>query len=186
MLLDADLQLTYCPEMHQKAIIVDKKILYHGSLNMLSQYKSSESMLRLMKQPQIIEVLNEELQVSVMTQQKIRTMTEDEIRTLKTLPVSLHHLPALTSTCDCGSRFVPRLRKDGGSAFYGCENYSRCNHKRTINITRDHLQQIQILQNQICVQCHSSLELQLQDRAQLILLSCEHQCEEKQRIVFTR
>jgi hypothetical protein len=185
-LLDAGLQLTYRPEMHQKAIILDGKTLYHGSLNVLSQYKSGESMLRLTKQPQLVEVLNEELQGLARTRQKVLTMTDDKIHRLKTISVSLRLLPALPSTCACGSRFVPRLRNDKSAAFYGCENYSRCKHRNIVNITIDHLQQIQILQSKSCTHCHNPLKFQLHDRPQFILFCCENECEEKLRIVFTR
>ncbi len=111
LLLDAGLQLTYRPKMHQKVVIVDEKVLYHGSLNVLSQKETSESMFRIMKKPELIAALNEELQIPTIPEQKMYPMTNDEIGKLKTVSVALHLLPELTSTCACGSRFVPRLRK---------------------------------------------------------------------------
>lgn len=97
LLLGAGLQLIYRSEMHQKAVIIDESILYHGSLNVLSQRNTRESMFRITKKPQLIAILNEELQVPAITRQKIRPITEDEISKLKTIDVSIDCLPELAA-----------------------------------------------------------------------------------------
>ncbi len=163
--------------------MLDEEMLYHGSLNVFSQHESGESMLRGKNQHQIIKALNEELQAPAITQPKTPTITKDEIDKLKTIPIPIHHLPELESKCVCGSRFIPCFWEN--SAFYGCENFRSYKHKSTVNITKENLQQIQDLQNKICVQCNSPLEIQLQGRPQLIILSC-NQCKEKQYFMFTR
>ena len=43
--------------MHEKIAIIDKKVIYHGSLNILSQWHSKETMLKIVGSNSVSELL---------------------------------------------------------------------------------------------------------------------------------
>lgn len=186
ILLQAGIALIYLSQMHHKAVIIDESILYHGSLNALSYRDTGESMLRITT-PRIIQEVRESLSESQTTKQtRIITLTEAEEKMLKKVSVSIKQLPPATKNCECGSKLVPRLGRDD-SAFYGCSNYyNGCVHKSKENLTLQHLQQVTVLQQQLCIKCGKSLIPQIRTWPPLILLVCSADCGGRQKVVFSR
>lgn len=137
----AGIVLSYRSEMHEKAVIIDEKILYHGSLNILSHRDTTESMLRIINSTTVQDV-QKSLQSSSKSKQSFsKRLTEAERNELERVTVSVKYLPSTTTTCGCGKPLIPVPRRDGG-AFYGCPNYNDrayTSHK-TENLSLDHIQ----------------------------------------------
>jgi hypothetical protein len=183
---EAGIELIYRPHMHEKVVIIDDQILYHGSLNILSHSDSKDSMLRF-KSPAILKDVNESI-LSTKSKQDRKTpaISDAEIQKLKKVTISIKLLPPASKQCVCGGVLVARLRKDGSGPFYGCQNYRPGVKHSNENISLTHIQQVQQVQQQYCPQCSNALELQIneQQARQFLLVCSNEQCSEKQHIVF--
>ena len=180
----AGIEPVYRSKMHEKMIIIDETVLYHGSLNSLSQRDSLESMLRIKEHNIIKEVIASI--TSNRQQQSLPIVNDEMIKSLKEIVIFVKDLPPAMTTCTCGSVLVPRLRKKDAGVFYGCLQFANCEHRKTENISLAHLQQIKQLQNYTCSQCGGLMSLHLQDKTQRVLLVCNTNCGEMQKITFTR
>lgn len=58
---ESGIELVDREKMHEKIIVIDKCILYHGGLNALSQRDTTESMLRILE-PRMVRELSEYIQ----------------------------------------------------------------------------------------------------------------------------
>lgn len=182
----AGLKPVYQPKMHQKAVIIDEKILYHGSLNILSHRDTRESILRLTDEILIKDTKKSLLAPPPSKSRQGRTLSEAQLNVLRTFSISVVHLPPATKACGCGSALVPRARKDGTSAFYGCSRFKDCTQRSNENLTLAHIQQVGVLLEQRCHKCKSVLTPELTDWPQRLILACTSTCGEMQRVEFTR
>jgi hypothetical protein len=173
----------YKPKMHEKVVLIDEKILYHGSLNILSQRDSEESMLRVTNS-RVVKDVYESLKLS--GQERLQIKIDDvTFKNLKEIVISVKELSTATK-CTCGNFLVPRLRKDGSGVFFGCSQYNESKDKSSENVLESHLQRITKIQNQVCTKCGNQTLLQIQDRPQRVLLVCDANCGEMQKITFVR
>jgi hypothetical protein len=179
------LNLVYLPKMHQKAVIIDESILYHGSLNVLSHRDTRESMLRLTDITLIKDTQKSLLAPPTSKSRQGRTLSEAQLNVLRKFSLSVVHLPPATKTCGCGSALVPRVGKDA-HAFYGCSTFRGCTQRSIENLTLAHIQQVGVLLEQRCHKCGSVLTPELTDWPQRLILACTSVCGEIQKVEFTR
>jgi AAA domain/PLD-like domain len=181
----AGIELLYRPKMHEKLVFIDEKVVYNGSLNLLSHRDTRESVLRVPIPRFVQEELSDFLNSDEEHQKKV-FVDDTTLQNLKEIVISVKALPSTTTRCGCGSPLVPKPKHDNSGALYGCSNYPTCSQKDTENISLIHLQQIKALQGQPCPRCESSTSLQLQHWPQRVLLICDAKCGEMQKITFTK
>jgi len=184
-LKNAGIVLSYRSEMHEKIVIIDEKILYHGSLNVLSYRSTRESMLRIINSTVVQDVLKSLQSSSKSKQSYSSTLTEDEINALEKVIVSVKYVPLTTTTCNCGSPLIAKVQNNNtGIAFYGCSNYKSCSYRSVENLSPSHIQQVGSLQNRLCSKCRGLLSPQIDNK--MVFLVCNTPgCGEMQRVVFT-
>jgi AAA domain/PLD-like domain len=178
------IELLHRYKMHMKWAIIDKRILYYGSLNILSHKDTLESMLRFthpLLAQEIYDVLRSHQDDSAATHAIFENFDDT---TVETIDVSVKELPASSSLCKCGQPLISKPGKNG--ALYGCPNFPNCRYQTTENITLSHLQQIKRLQNKACPRCGSATRLHLQDWPRRVMLACDTRCGWRQKITFTR
>ncbi len=184
-LKNAGIVLSYRSAMHEKMVIIDEKILYHGSLNTLSYRDTTESILRIVNSA-VVQDAQKVLQSSSKPKQSFsKRLTEAERDALEIVNVSVKHLPSTTTTCGCGKLLVAKLRNDGTGPFYGCPNFQSCSYRSIENLLPSHIQQVEPIQNCLCSKCDDLLIPQIDGK--IVLLVCNTPgCGEMQRVVFIR
>ncbi len=70
-------RIEYNPKTHEKICIIDNRIVWHGSLNILSQHKSSESMIRFIGENTARQLLAD---VGLKVQNVLKPESFDELR----------------------------------------------------------------------------------------------------------
>jgi phosphatidylserine/phosphatidylglycerophosphate/cardiolipin synthase-like enzyme len=167
--------------MHEKIVILDKEIVYLGSLNVLSHDgKTGEIMLRVKSAPFVKNIKG------IMNMSNSAQYTSDETDGHKgpdiALPLLL--LPSISSACGiCNAQMQITLSKSG--PFYGCTQYKRhLDKKFTVDVTANDLSKIQDLVVRSCPECGSPMRI---DKApfQNGILICS-KCSYRQEIIFTR
>lgn len=110
-----DARLRACPLLHEKAILLDGRILWFGSLNLLSQGRSRECMCRF-ENPEVIRayVRFERLHE--------RLMEADYLPAREEAP----RCPL------CGAPMEQRVNGGTGKVFYGCSRYPACRGNRSL------------------------------------------------------
>ncbi|MDH7578957.1 MAG: topoisomerase DNA-binding C4 zinc finger domain-containing protein [Bacillota bacterium] len=117
--------------LHEKLAFVDRKIAWFGSLNILSQSRSSELMIRL-SQPELVEKLME-FSGTVYLLRKTQEESGRQSRLVK-LSESLKKLMAFPPCPQCSRPTEIRTGKYG--PFWGCTSYQDAKCKGLVNIPR--------------------------------------------------
>lgn len=165
-------------KMHEKLVIVDKEIVYLGSLNVFSQGESSEIMIRVRS----LNFANEiERCINMHNLAKVSSVQRRPARRKgPNIELPLAVLPSAASSCNvCGASMRARIARKNESLgpFYGCENYkSHPQEKSIVDVSVDHFRQIQQLVNRSCVQCGSptNIEKNPKQNGFLICTSCDY------------
>ncbi len=186
---ESGIELVDREKMHEKIIVIDEKILYHGSLNALSQNDSTESMLRILD-PRVAREVSEYIQSEKLyagKQSKGSDLDQAVLEKLEKITLSVKKLPPYKEVCKCGNALVPKFSKETG-AFYSCD-------QRSSSTKKDHtakdpspasLEEIRELQDQLCTVCGNSMSLDLQNKPQRVLLVCNNgSCGRMKRVIFT-
>ena len=177
-------------KMHEKIIVIDEKILYHGSLNALSFNDTTESMLRILT-PRIVREVSEYIQSEKLyesKQSKGLDLDQEVLERLEEIPISVEKLSPCKKTCGCGGSLIPKRSREN-KAFYGCHQYWQLPGKNhdTEDLSLASLGEIQELQKQFCQMCESIMSLNLQKKPQRVLLVCNNgSCGGMKRVVFTQ
>jgi superfamily I DNA and/or RNA helicase len=190
---ESGIEIVNREKMHEKIIVIDERILYHGSLNALSQNDTTESMLRIINH-RIVQEVSEYIQSERLCESKQSNrlnIDQKILETLEKITLSVKKLPPCPGVCKCGGSFVQRYSAKNGSAFYGCSLFfSLPSMEHTIkNLSLSFLEEIPELQGQLCTVCGNSMSLDLQywPLQQRILLICNNiSCGRMKRVVFTR
>ncbi len=176
-------------KMHEKIIVIDEKILYHGSLNALYFNNTTESMLRILT-PHIVREVSEYIQSDKLyesKQSKGLDLDQAVLEKLEKITLSVKKLPRCKETCKCGNALVPKFSEKTG-AFYSCDRRSSSTKKDhdAKNPSLSSLEEIPELQGQLCTVCSNSMSLDLQDwPQQRVLLICnDGSCGGMKRVVF--
>ena len=117
-------------KMHEKIIVIDEKILYHGSLNALYFNNTTESMLRILT-PHIVREVSEYIQSDKLyesKQSKGLDLDQAVLEKLEKITLSVKKLPRCKETCKCGNALVPKFSEKTG-AFYSCDRRSSSTKK---------------------------------------------------------
>lgn len=107
--------------LHEKAVVIDGRVVYFGSLNPLSQNGTSELMQRI-ESPAFAEEIARMLHVKERTTPA--EWGEDVV-------IAVGELPLGGSCPSCGQSLAPRYGKYG--AFYGCKGYPDCKHAQEVS-----------------------------------------------------
>jgi hypothetical protein len=173
-------------KMHEKAVIIDEKVLYHGSLNSLSHRDTTESILRITI-PGIIKDVNDSIR-SNRSAKPLVNIDDATFEKLDKIEIPLDKL-STTTKCTCGKPLEPRFdRKDKVSVYFWCPSHSGPQKLSFESLRPVHLESIAELQTQNCRKCGSPTFFDIdntKDKPQRVLLICSAGCGEMQRIVFT-
>jgi phosphatidylserine/phosphatidylglycerophosphate/cardiolipin synthase-like enzyme len=175
--------------MHEKIIVIDEQVLYHGSLNALSQNDTTESMLRILNH-RIVQEVSEYIKSErsyAGKQSKRLNIDQITLEKLEKIIISVKKLPPCKEACKCGGSLIPRLSWKN-EAFYGCQYWQppRENHS-TVDLSLAYLEEIQELQKQFCPICGDIMSLNLRNKPQRVLLVCNNgSCGGMKWVVFTK
>lgn len=183
MLKNASIDVQYQSRLHEKIAIIDKQIVYSGSLNILSHSNTSEVMVRLNSQ-KFAEEIGSLIGFSNSTKSYKKSETTSDMDD-NDITISCNELPKLKCACGCDMRAI--VGKFG--PFYGCVNYTKCTQKdKNINVSQEHLSGVSRLTNVSCVKCSSSTPMLVKANRRNAWLECSNStsCNYKQNIVILR
>ncbi len=178
LLRHAGVQLRQPDDMkHEKFVFIDHEIAYIGSLNPLSQNKSSKFM--------------ERVKSSGYVRQLKKFMRVDDVVKAPTIwgpliEVSHDELPDITTTCKkCGRILVRKENHTTHQPFYGCLGYRKSDpdHSKE-NISEHHLKLILRLEEMTCGKCGKSTSIRVGYKEIQIVCVEEFTCGYRQRIEF--
>jgi PLD-like domain len=179
LLKDAGVQLRQPDDMkHEKFIFIDDEIVYVGSLNSLSQIKTTEFMERV-KSPGYVRQLKKFKQV-------------DDVAKAPTIwgsPIEVSHdeLPMTSKTvCKCGNALLRKMISKKQHSFYGCPDFFKnpdLDHS-TESVSEHHIKLISRLEEMKCGECGKSTSIQGGFKEIKIVCVEEFICGYRQRIEF--
>lgn len=149
--------------MHEKVAIIDKKVLWHGSLNILSHRNSTESMLRVESPAMVAEtghLLGIEQLLGLEVHRQERNQLAEDLR--KALPKA-----AITGCPVCGEPMVIRFSQYG--PFLACQHRE---HNSTNSIASGVLKQAISRLRMKCPECGAALELKYSPKNRSQFLGC--------------
>ena len=183
LLKDANIDIQYKGGVHEKVAIIDKQIVYSGSLNILSHSSTSEFMIRLSSQ-KFAEVVESLIGLSN-SSKSYKNKEKDVERRSDDIVVYLREFPKLKGAC--GHEITAKTGTNG--SFYGCVNWKICTHKeKNKDITEEHLTSISRLTTISCTECSSKTPMALKVNRRDIWLECSNtmSCGYKRNIIITQ
>ena len=183
MLKSVDIDVQYRKSMHEKIAIIDDKLVYSGSLNILSHSNTSECMIRLISEGFAREI--ESLIGLRNSSKSYKNKEKDVERRSDDIVVYLREFPKLKGAC--GHEITARTGTNG--SFYGCVNWRTCTHKeKNKDITEEHLTSISRLTTISCTECSSKTPMTLKVNRKDIWLECSNatSCDHKRNIIITK
>ena len=183
LLKNANIDVLHKRGVHEKIAIIDKQIIYSGSLNILSHKDTSEFMVRLSSQK-----FAEEVESFMGLSDSPKSYKKPEVNVEQRdsdITISCNELPKLK--CACGHDMHARVGKYG--PFYGCVNYSKCTQKdKNKDIAEEHLQSVSRLANISCTKCSSSTPMKVRVNRRDAWLECSNtaSCDYKKNIFITK
>jgi AAA domain/PLD-like domain len=178
LLKGAGVQLRQPNDMkHEKFVFIDDEIAYMGSLNPLSQIKSTEFMERV-KSPGYVHQLKKFKQVDDVV--KAPTIWGPSIT------ASHDELPNTTTTCTkCGGVLIRKKNYETQQPFYGCPAYRKSDPDHsTENVSEHHLRLIPRLEEMKCGECGKSTSIRVGYKEIQIVCVEEFTCGYRQRVEF--
>ncbi len=144
LLQNAQVTVHYRTEMHEKFVLIDKDIIYIGSLNVLSHAGTTDYMYR-MRSSSVAEKLKRNWQVEMIL---ARPEKEGSV-----IEIFVKELPWKGGICPhCDQELERRwFNKNYFSIFYGCPNYPDCRY--TDDVSAIHLEKVSRLTSIPCQQC---------------------------------
>jgi hypothetical protein len=179
LLKGAGVQLRQPDDMkHEKFVFIDDEIAYIGSLNPLSQIKSTEFMERV-KSPSYVCQLKKFKQVDDVVKAPI----------ICGPPIKVFHdeLPMISkTTCKCGSALLRKKISKKQHTFYGCPDYFKnpdVDHS-TENVSEQHLKLIPRIGEMRCDKCGRSTSICIGFKEIQIVCVEEVACGYRQSVEF--
>lgn len=126
---DAGVTVIRRQRLHEKLAFIDERIAWFGSLNIFSQSRSSEQMIRF-DNPQIVGKLRELSGVTSLFRQREKEKQKEEF--LRGLSQALGARMSTPQCAACGQLMVLRTGRLG--PFFGCQGYPGC--REIVNIPR--------------------------------------------------
>ncbi len=162
---------------HEKFVFIDDEIAYVGSLNPLSQIKSTEFMERV-KSPSYVRQLKQFKQVEAIARAPVIWGLD--------IKVSHDELPKTTTACTkCGRVLVRKKNHKTQQPFYGCQAYSKSEPDHsTENASEQHLNLIPRLAEMKCSKCGKPTSIRVGYNDIQIVCVEEATCGYRQRVSF--
>ncbi len=139
-------------KLHEKLVFIDERIAWFGSLNVLSQSRSTESMMRFAQHGFVSRLMECSGASSI--------LRDEERRRDKLLSRLEEALSAQVGTPICPMHGVPMGLKTGKHGpFFGCPKHQEENCKETVNIPREILKSAVQEWSLLCSECGQPLNL---------------------------
>lgn len=140
--------------LHEKLVFIDEKIAWFGSLNVLSQSRSTESMMRFAEPVFVSRLMECSGALTILREEERRR------RSAKLLSRLEETLIAQVGNPVCPVHGVVMVLKTGKyGPFFGCPKYQGENCKETVNIPRELLKSAVQEWNLLCPECGQPLNL---------------------------
>ncbi|MHB8928814.1 MAG: AAA domain-containing protein [Bacillota bacterium] len=134
-LSEAGVKVIWRRELHEKLAFIDGKTAWFGSLNILSQSRSTEQMLRFSQQGIVSHLLEVSGVVALISREDKRAQQQSRLRALAA-SISRH---METPRCpECGAKMELRTGKYG--PFFGCTNFGTTECKGVVKVPQKALE----------------------------------------------
>jgi len=140
--------------LHEKLVFIDETIAWFGSLNVLSQSRSTESMMRF-ADPGFVSRLMECTGASSILREEERRRRRTKLLSRLEETLTIH-----VGTPVCPVHGVDMVLKTGKyGPFFGCPKYQEENCKKTANIPRELLKSAVQEWSLLCPECGQPISL---------------------------
>ncbi len=160
-LKNLNIELRYKPRCHEKLAVIDRKIIWHGSLNILSHQKSKELMMRFTTgESKFVEELLKLLDIH---QDAERRAIEEQIEELNKKGIGY---------CPAGQPLIIKLTPS--KIILSCNKFPHCQEKFSppLDLIKDIIKKLFEEKYLYCEKCGSPMEIKFNKKIKSYFLGC--------------